>query len=146
MIIYIDEIPQGEAALLDGKLPKEIHFYFKRYDIEDIPEKDEQLERWIIDRFREKEEFLKEYYNGSRTFPDPIEYPNDGIAKLKMILALFMWTLFSFVSIYLMFAYSIIRWYFLGISLFFAIVTWFGGTDKLEIWYHRTKYSQSDSN
>ena len=63
-------IPENELDFINGKLPKEIHFYIKRFTIDDVLNSNNNiqgltllndviLEDWLKDRWRKKDDFLK---------------------------------------------------------------------------------------
>ena len=45
-----------------GVIPREVHFHIKNYAAKDLPTSDEGLAEWCKDRWREKEERLKDFY------------------------------------------------------------------------------------
>eukprot|EP01104_Vermistella_antarctica_P017373 TRINITY_DN614_c1_g1_i1.p1 TRINITY_DN614_c1_g1~~TRINITY_DN614_c1_g1_i1.p1 ORF type:complete len:400 (-),score=71.08 TRINITY_DN614_c1_g1_i1:29-1228(-) len=93
-IAYPDVVPENEACLLHGQLPKEIHFLVRRYDIrtmqrvkcvEDVSASDAELpdasevSEWCKQRWAEKEDTLKRFYEndqGERKL-------NDGLPRLS---------------------------------------------------------------
>ncbi len=61
-IAYPDVLPKTELDAGKGLLPREVHFHVKKHNNEDIPEGQEELEKWLQDRWLEKEERLKTFY------------------------------------------------------------------------------------
>jgi hypothetical protein len=57
---YEGNFPVTEFDLLKGHLPKVVHFHVKRYNINEIPNEDEQIDRWLLKCWDEKENRLKE--------------------------------------------------------------------------------------
>lgn len=58
------EIPENELKFLNGALPDEIHFYFDMFDLNEVlgehmTQEDSNLEKWLNQRWRSKEQFLK---------------------------------------------------------------------------------------
>ena len=48
-----------ELDLLKGYFPKAIHFYVKRYDVNEIPEDEEGAANWLKTVWDEKEDRLR---------------------------------------------------------------------------------------
>lgn len=67
MIDAVDDITIGyegkfavtELDLLKGYFPKAIHFYVKRYDVNEIPEDEEGAANWLKTVWDEKEDRLR---------------------------------------------------------------------------------------
>lgn len=82
---YADLIVQSEFQLiLQGACPKNIHFHVSKVDIDSLPEQDESVTKWLINRWNEKESKLSYFYNNSnleqqRTF---MKEPNDVVFEL----------------------------------------------------------------
>lgn len=70
-IAYPDYIPQSELDLLRGKLPSEVHFNIKRIPSSDMPTQELTLRQWLEERWSNKEEVLKQFYE-EKTFPSEI--------------------------------------------------------------------------
>lgn len=56
---YQGNFPVTEIDLLKGYIPKVVHFYVKRYSINDIPHDDEKISQWLQKCWDEKEDRLK---------------------------------------------------------------------------------------
>ena len=61
-IAYPDVLSKSPSDVLMGYMPREVHYHISKYDDEDLPEDQENLEQWLRDRWLEKEERLKEFY------------------------------------------------------------------------------------
>lgn len=60
---YPDIFAKTEYNLvIEGRVPREIHYHIVRYNISDLPTTNEDLEQWLRDRWREKEERLRQFY------------------------------------------------------------------------------------
>jgi lysocardiolipin and lysophospholipid acyltransferase len=57
---YEGKFPVTELDLLKGHIPKVVHFHVKRYNINEIPQEDEQIDQWLLKCWDEKENRLKE--------------------------------------------------------------------------------------
>lgn len=59
-VAYEGNIPETEMDLITGRIPSVIHFHVKRYNVEDLPKTDEEIGTWLLTRWDEKENRLKE--------------------------------------------------------------------------------------
>ena len=60
---YPDNFMKTEADFLTNcNLPREIHYHVVRHDISTIPETDEEIEKWLRERWNEKEKRLQQFY------------------------------------------------------------------------------------
>ena len=76
--IAYEGVPKGQygqdiftlrSSFFEGRPPKSVNMYFRRYKISDIPlDNDEVFERWLINRWREKD-YILEYFNKYNAFP-----------------------------------------------------------------------------
>ena len=68
-IAYPDVFPKTELDIIKtGIIPKEVHFHINKYDDKEIPQEQDELEKWLRDRWTEKEERLKEFYRHGNMF------------------------------------------------------------------------------
>ena len=72
-IAYPDVLPKTEVDVGHGILPREVHFHVKKHDDEDIPRGQAELEMWLQDRWLEKEERLKNFYQYKEFREEPGE-------------------------------------------------------------------------
>ena len=61
-IAFPDALASTEMDFVKGVIPREVHFHIKNYDAKNLPASDEGLAEWCKDRWREKEERLKDFY------------------------------------------------------------------------------------
>ena len=59
---YPDVLARTELDMFNGRIPREIHYHSKVYKINELPESDQELEAWLRERWREKEERLRLFY------------------------------------------------------------------------------------
>ena len=59
---FPDALPKTEVHFLNGVIPSEIHYYIKEYTIDSLPSEDEALVSWCAQRWAEKEDRLKQFY------------------------------------------------------------------------------------
>lgn len=137
-IAYPDLIPQTEKTVFTGQFPKEVHFHLKRYDIRDIPHQEEQIQQWLIQRWREKEAFLKSYYTSQekKEFPDVVESPN---IRVQLALSIVLWIVKTSFWVGLLYSYPVARWYYFVVILLYFLFTRYQSIDLLEINYFKTK-------
>ncbi|RVE54030.1 hypothetical protein evm_001433 [Chilo suppressalis] len=60
--VQYDAPAQTEIDLLRGRWPSNVHFYFKRYPIEQLPGEEVDLRAWLNQRWREKESSLQRFH------------------------------------------------------------------------------------
>lgn len=53
----------------DTRVPHTLHIHIKRHNIADVPENDEGRQKWLMDRFEEKEALINDYKKNNRRFP-----------------------------------------------------------------------------
>ncbi|EME42739.1 hypothetical protein DOTSEDRAFT_46184 [Dothistroma septosporum NZE10] len=73
--MYGQDIFTLKSSFLEGRPPKSVNMYWRRFKISEIPyEDDEQFSRWLLNRWREKD-YILEYYYKFGNFPteDPIK-------------------------------------------------------------------------
>ena len=59
---YPDVLARTELDMFNGRIPREIHYHSKVYKINELPRSDQELEAWLRERWREKEERLRLFY------------------------------------------------------------------------------------
>jgi len=133
---YPYNIAQGEKELVKGDVPKEVHFHLKKYSINEIPEDEKELVKWIHRVWKEKEERLKKFYcepiPSKRSFSEQT-IPNLKPRALEQWISLVLWTFSLPLMIYIL-SFKTGRYYFLIVSTFYLLCGFlFGGVDKLEI-------------
>ena len=77
-------IPRGEygqdiyslrSIYLQGRAPKSVNMYWRRFAVKDIPVQDANVfEKWVLERWREKDQ-LVEYYMQNGRFPADEDVP-----------------------------------------------------------------------
>ncbi|CAH8635937.1 unnamed protein product [Heterobilharzia americana] len=84
-VAYPDILPSPEINLLYGHVPREVHYYVRRFPVKELLHEHESrkldddtnnaLSKWLQDRWFEKENLLKAYYAkpiGQRSFDNEI--------------------------------------------------------------------------
>lgn len=110
---YPDKVVSTEWDLMrTGCFPKEVHFDVRKYEAAQLPEKDEDLRRWLTELWKQKELRLKVFYEadvGKRKFTPsgegyvwPVETAGVGYycAFLFWILTSVMWIYFAVCSFF----------------------------------------------
>lgn len=105
---YPDVLTKTEVEFFRGYLPREVHFYTREYKIQDLPSGDEELAEWCHERWREKEDRLRDFY-ANREFQDeeggaaarskPPEVVAQG--RLPVLQVMFCYVIIPLVCLYL---------------------------------------------
>ncbi|KAK5704172.1 hypothetical protein LTR97_003185 [Elasticomyces elasticus] len=67
--MYGQDIYTLKSSFFEGRPPKSVNMFWRRYKIADIPlENDEAFSRWLLNRWREKD-YILEYYTKFGQFP-----------------------------------------------------------------------------
>ncbi|OCT54771.1 putative acyltransferase [Cladophialophora carrionii] len=80
---FAPEIFTIRSTYLQGRPPKSVNMYWRRFSVSSIPLADgKEFEKWFIERWREKDEILEQWYNTGR-FPSDAESADSqsGISK-----------------------------------------------------------------
>ncbi|XP_076665329.1 lysocardiolipin acyltransferase 1 [Andrena cerasifolii] len=136
-IAYPDYIPQSELDLIKGKLPSEVHFHIKRIPSADMPMHDATLRRWLEERWCNKEEFLKQFYQ-KKAFPAEI-WPLTRLFPLQV--ALGFWSILTGAAVLLLIISPLFQlWALAHATLFIALSLFSTGFSQFEMgWYWRWK-------
>ncbi|XP_027706324.1 lysocardiolipin acyltransferase 1 [Vombatus ursinus] len=142
-VAYPHNIPQTEKHLLSGNFPKEIHFHISRYPLETLPDSKEELQVWCHKRWQEKEERLRAFYEGSKSF----EFTGKSVippckSEFRVLVikwaSMLYWTSFTSAMVILIYFYSVVRWYsFITIVFFVLQEKIFGGLEVIELVCYR---------
>lgn len=65
---YGQDVFTLRAIYLQGRAPKSVNMYWRRFAVKDIPIEQAQFEAWVLDRWREKDELL-DYFHKNNRFP-----------------------------------------------------------------------------
>ncbi|CAH0719946.1 unnamed protein product, partial [Brenthis ino] len=134
--IAYDTPAQTEMDLLHGKMPKHVHFYFKRYAIEDLPFEEEELRIWLQDRWKEKNISLERFHReghfidfSSKNAPQKRKSRSLAVAKLAFI----FWTFIDVMFIYCLYFSVLFKFWVIYHTLLFVFVTkYFGGFQNIQ--------------
>uniref|UniRef100_A0A0K0FWN8 Lysocardiolipin acyltransferase 1 (inferred by orthology to a human protein) n=1 Tax=Strongyloides venezuelensis TaxID=75913 RepID=A0A0K0FWN8_STRVS len=136
---YADKIVQGEDDIVKlGVFPRNIHFDVERINVDDIEESDEGIEKWLKNRWEEKEKKLENFYSGnnakSRTFHKDTKSTNyytlTKQAKREMAMVVAFWILVVCSIFYLMITYIPVLIFFgVGILFFTSCQIFAGGIE-----------------
>lgn len=138
---YPDIFAKTEYDLVvEGRIPREVHYHIVRYDIADLPTTNEGLEQWLRDRWREKEERLRLFYT-HREFRVTEFDKNQGNNNVKEVPQRFKWchllrsavyvVLFAVLSIMFVYSYPVIgsSLWLMGTVLSFYLTMYTEGID-----------------
>ena len=132
-VAYTGNIPQNERDIAAGKWPNEIHFDVKMFAINELPVRDEhQMEQWLQERWRIKEELLTDFYQHHK-FNHPYKtLPGDN-CTLHLLMVAIMWIVFDTFVLYLLFS-SWLLWLPLitGTVTFLWLSRYYNGVEQLE--------------
>ena len=65
--------PTEKELVLEGRVPREIHYHVKSYSASSLPVTDDGLDKWIRQRWLEKEERLRVFYANRRFHELPLD-------------------------------------------------------------------------
>jgi lysocardiolipin and lysophospholipid acyltransferase len=135
-VAYPHNFPQSEPELVGGNFPREVHFHVRRHDAADLPSNETGLEGWCKDRWTEKEEKLRQFYQ-EKKFTDNSAQTASSESQAKLILrvAFTYWTSFVLGIIILLIYSSLARWFLLLQTIFFLFMSWRGGYDIFQAQY-----------
>ncbi|CAK1555149.1 unnamed protein product [Leptosia nina] len=121
-----DTPAQTEIDLLRGKIPRHVYFYFKRYSIEELPNEEEALRTWLMNRWTEKNACLQKFHTDG-VFADiasnrPVaERSSRSLTAAKI--GFVFWTIIDIFFFYCL-CYSIVfRFWVIYHTLLFILVT-----------------------
>ena len=80
---YPDVLSKTEVEFSRGYMPREVHFYTHEYTMQELPSDDEELAQWCRDRWREKEERLRDFYANRRFRDETCEGKGSAAARSK---------------------------------------------------------------
>lgn len=143
-VSYPQNVLQRETALIHGDLPREIVFHINCYDIKDVPSESEPaLGRWLEERWREKEEYLKKFYENLEN-RNTVGAPDNGYTTAQnveierntsasLIGAFLFWAaLCSLILLFFIYS-SLFRWYLLLASIAITCISTTVGFDTFLI-------------
>ncbi|XP_052782534.1 lysocardiolipin acyltransferase 1-like [Mya arenaria] len=105
-VAYPENVLQRETDLITGNIPRVIVFTVDCYDIDTVPtDNDGLLSRWIEDRWRIKEDFLKEFYcyrdyNAQNGYSEEQNLEIERDLKVYLIGSLVFWSMLSMCTLY----------------------------------------------
>ncbi|XP_026496373.2 lysocardiolipin acyltransferase 1-like [Vanessa tameamea] len=134
--VAYDAPAQTEMDLLHGKMPKHVHFHFKRYDIDDLPYEEEELRTWLQDRWKEKNASLERFHKDGSFIDFPLnaapkrQEPRPlGVAKLAFV----FWTVIDVLFIFWLYYSVLFKFWVIYHTLLFILVTkYFGGFHNIQ--------------
>ena len=118
--------------LFSGAFPHTIAIHCRRFPISALPTDEQGLTQWVQTRFREKEALLSRVYGGEGVKAMGKEMEDRGWRVwLSLRAVLLGWMAFASAMSVLMVEVWWLKWYALGCSLAFALLTYAGGGDAL---------------
>ncbi|XP_075975245.1 lysocardiolipin acyltransferase 1-like [Anticarsia gemmatalis] len=134
--IAYDTPAQTELDLLKGRKPMHVYFYCKRYSISKLPKEDTALRSWLNDRWKEKENSLRKFYNEGNFYdvesnrPPPYRSPRPLLlAKIGFL----FWTVIDIFFLYSLINSVMFQFWVIYHCLLFVFITWyFGGFHNIQ--------------
>jgi len=101
-IAYPDYIPQNESSLFK-KMPKQIHFHVNKIKLENIPENESEVSKWLEERWQLKEQRLKAFYKNNEHFEQKMipHLETDEVTKKDLNMIGIGWIITSFSLLFL---------------------------------------------
>lgn len=124
---YEGKFAENELDLLKGYIPKAVHCHVKRYNINEIPQDDEDIANWLKTIWDEKENRLKKFYTEYKFDGLPIEFCNSNkqlgsIVRRQRRLALLFWILYSLFWFICFLMFIKIKFYVILVCLFHLVM------------------------
>ena len=123
---YPQTMVQNEDDLLTKRFPEEIWFRVRVFNVETLPQDSKALTQWLIERWEEKENILKIFYeekimSSVSDLNTAQEFNVECDTVLHYVGAMMFWMLLAYATIYACVVFTYIRWYFL-FSLFVCAI------------------------
>ena len=133
---YPKNMVQNEDDLLTQKFPEEIWFHVKVFDAKTLPNESEYLTRWLTERWQEKENLLKKFYEDktiayTQELNKAQEVNTEWDTALCFVGAIVFWILLACATIYACIVFMCIRWYFLFSLIVCAIFGHYIGLENV---------------
>ncbi|XP_011310828.1 lysocardiolipin acyltransferase 1 [Fopius arisanus] len=130
---YPDYVPQSEVDLIRGKLPREVHFHVQRIPASQVPHGEEELRKWLEDRWSAKEKMLKDFSQKKRFVSDAWNFPMTFSLKV----AFGFWTLLTISAALMLITSTWFQVWTVAHAFFFLFLSLFStGFSQLEIGYY----------
>ncbi|KAL3284654.1 hypothetical protein HHI36_018808 [Cryptolaemus montrouzieri] len=135
-LIYPDIIPQNEKLLLEGNFPKQVKIHIVRYPTSVLSKSQEELSRFLEDRWMEKKNPQK-YYTTQNFLPGPKLRKG---SNFLLLFAFIFWTLLPSLTIFLLIFNSIFRQILFIHTILLIIVSFFTpGFQYVEVFMYDIK-------
>lgn len=139
---YPKTLVQSEVDLFRGHIPEEIHFHFKRYNVADIPETENDLKAWLEQRWKEKEQQLQQFYKDGYFKDSKLQNRKDKAepTETALCLAFCFWTCLICTALWLILVSTFAQVYALLHAFVFVGLSLFGsGAHIVEIQLHQAR-------
>jgi len=134
-IAYPGTKPHSEATLLRGDLPQQVNLHIVRHPLPSMPSTYVGLERWLEERWRDKEAALNLFYTHSTSFPALSHnqlHPRPATVLQPLCLAgcgiFLVWSLHLLLTSWLA-----ISWVVMVTIVIAVLEHWAGGVQEMEI-------------
>ena len=124
-IAYPGTITQNEIDIIKGNFPSEIHFLVNKYPNSEIPSHQDDLENWCKEKWQQKEEVLKNFYEKKSFDSNNLVTSNESLVSSLFLYAWVFWSLFQIGSVYIVWCYPLSRIYVIGCTIFYVCISKF---------------------
>jgi len=134
-IAYPGTKPQSEVTLLSGDMPEQVNIHFVRHPLSSLPSTYIGLEKWLEERWRDKELALNSFYTKNTTFPalSHSQLQPRPVTVLQP-LCLAGCSIFLAWSIHLLFtSWLALSWVVVVTMVMVGLESWAGGVQEMEI-------------
>lgn len=126
---------EGQLLLFGG--PREIHFNVRKFNVADMPQTHDEVSRWLESVWREKETMLRTYYLAAPESRHFSVHARILQPDRRNYVCLAGWVAACLVFLALLLLFPLLRYYCVGASLIFALVSVaFNGLEAVELRMH----------
>ncbi len=76
--------PTEKELVMEGRIPREIHYHIRSFDASSLPNTDDELDEWVVERWREKEERLRLFYAHRQFLELPSNITAPGLQAINV--------------------------------------------------------------
>eukprot|EP00118_Oscarella_pearsei_P005873 m.26969 g.26969 ORF g.26969 m.26969 type:complete len:368 (+) comp29611_c0_seq4:18-1121(+) len=126
---YPSNVPEGFRSLAFGNYPHEVNFHARHYSIDSLPQDNGELQNWCRRVWAEKEAILTEFHQNGQFQGDVLE--DCSSLRPRMLVCLILWLLLIAVTVTATLLSSWYRWLVLVCCVVYALISVFGGLEKV---------------
>ena len=139
-IAYPDTKPMSEQSILQGDFPSQVNLHFVRHPLSSLPNTYIGLEKWLEERWRDKETALNHFYSDpafifphlspSQLSPRPLTL----LQPLCLVFCLLLFTKFLYLSLT---SWLALAWIVLTSGVVVLLEKRLGGLQEFEMWWDK---------